>query len=511
MKLSHLIVWASIGMGATGASVYATTPPGGLAGARRDAEAPLVTVASGSATPSLLPAEGPPDRSTFLRDGTVRVDARLAHATLSSSGTADEYVMLELKGSEADAAAPNVPVHLGLVIDRSGSMAGRRIENAKAASIAAIDRLADGDTVSVVAFDTGVIPVVPPTRLDPSTRATVRDRISALSLGGDTCVSCGLDAIETFMESTPDLVRRVIVLSDGDTNAGVRDVPGMKRLAQTFHARGTTLSSIGVDLSYNEKIMAAIAEGGEGLHHFVAEPSDLPRVFADEALSARTTVANGAEVRLRLEPGVELVEVLDRSFAREGSDLVFSLGAFSKGEVKTVLCRFRVPASSAGETGVVSIDVRYRDLTTSKDAIASGNLAAVVGDATDEMDSFVSARIERSRTASALQQANELFRQGKLDEARKALADQRAALEAAKERPSGGSAPRPSASRAKDAAEDVDKQLGSLSRAETGFATPPPAEAPSPARPATKKPAIASDPFEANAKQNQADASFDMR
>jgi Ca-activated chloride channel family protein len=511
MKPTHLIVWSSVGMIATGASVYAMTPDGGLGRTRSESGETVASVASASESAApLVGGTGDPDHATFVKEGTVRIDARLGNARLVSGTTAQETVMLELRGSEADALAPTVPVHLGLVVDRSGSMHGKRIENAKAASIAAVDRLADGDTVSVVAFDTSALTVVPPTRLDPSTRDGVKQKIQALSLGGDTCISCGIDAAEAFMESTPEHVRRLIVLSDGDTNAGVRDVAGMKGLAATVHAHGTTLSSIGVDLSYNEKIMAAIAEGGEGLHHFVAEPSDLARVFADEALSARTTVATGAEVHVRLEPGVELVEALDRSFTRQGSDLVFPLGAFSKGEVKTVILRVRVPAARSAEAGVVGVDVRYRDLAAGKDVATGGALAALLGDTADEIDPFVSARVERSRTATALDHANELFRQGKLDEARKAIAAQKEALEVEQRKspPSGGGA-RPGPSRLKDAEDDVNRQLGSLSRAENGFATPPPSE---PAAPAAKKPSIARpDPFEANAKQNQVDSTFSRR
>lgn len=510
MKLTRMGVWCVLGMATSAATVYATTPPGGFGdGSSKPGGDPSTLAAAAPAASGSEEDGAQTNHATFVLDDTVRVEARLGNAAMAEGAATESFVMLELKGSEAEGLATTTPVHLGLVIDRSGSMQGKRLSNAKAAAESAVDRLVDGDTVSVVAFDTSTTTVVPPTRLDASTRPTVRQHIEALTLGGDTCISCGIDASEAFMAQTPDHVRRMIVLSDGDTNAGVRDLPGMRALAQSVHIRGTTLSSIGVDLAYNERIMAAIAEGGEGLHHFVADPSDLSRVFESEALSARSTVAQNLEAHVRLEPGVELVEVLDRSFTRSGTDLVFPLGSLSKGEVKTVLARVRVSASHAAEAPVAAVEIRYRDLAKAKDVHSTGNLAATVATTTSEVDPFVGARVERSQTASALQQANDLFRQGKLEEARKTLGARHATLEKARKKLDFDKMPF-SPSRGKDAQSDVDRQLDSLSRAENGFATPPPA---SPPRPGSPRPVIASpaNPFESNAKQNQADATFEMR
>jgi Ca-activated chloride channel family protein len=513
MKWTHLGLWAAIGMGASGASVFAMTPRGGFGASPEtskaspsDSSTPESTTRDAS-LPDATNAEGA-SRAAFVTDDTVRVDARLGHTEVARGASTESFVMLELKGSDAAALATSTPVHLGLVIDRSGSMRGRRIENAKSAAISAVEHLADGDTVSIVAFDTATTAVVPPTRLDPTTRASIRERIQAISLGGDTCISCGIDASEAFMETTPAEVRRMIVLSDGDTNSGVRDVLGMRALAHEAHTHGSTISSIGVDLAYNERIMAAIAEGGEGLHHFVAEPSDLARVFESEALSARDTVAQNVEARIKLEPGVELVEVLDRAFTRSGGDLVIPVGSLSKGEVKTVLCRVRVPATQSDSAEVAAIEIVYRDLAKSKDGSATGSLAARPADKASDVDPFVQARVERSQTASALQEANALFRQGKVDQARQTLGSRQALLKKTRTHFDFDDEAPFAPSRGRDAKSDVDRQLDTISRAESGFATPPPATAAP--KPGAAKPSPA-DPFERNAKQNQADATFERR
>jgi Ca-activated chloride channel family protein len=351
--------------------------------------------------------------------------------------------------------------------------------------------------------------------VDSTSRASLRRSIESIVLGGDTCISCGIETMDQLMAQTPGLTRRMIVLSDGEATAGVRDVDEMRGVARRARNNGVTVSGIGMDLQYNERMMAAVAEGGEGQHRFVAEPSDLSAVFEAEAASLRQTVAENVEARVRLEPGVELIEVLDRPFSRSGSDLVVQMGSLTKGEVKTVLCRVRVPGGTSGATlPVANVAVRFRDLTPGKlgstePVESTGLLASRPTDKPGDPDPFVFARVERSETARTLDEANRLFRSGQVDAARQRLDARRDNL---RKKKGGGFKPAPSNdpfSRAGEAKQDFDKQLGILDRASSGFATPPPPTPVTPARPggtvAKPKPAMA-DPFESNARQNQEDA-----
>lgn len=498
---------------ATGATVYAITPDGGFGRvevgstvAASPTESP--TDSAGASEPR-EPAEKNP--ALFVDEKAVRVDARLGHQVTSSSGGVETYVMLELKGAEDASIAEDNRVHLGLVIDKSGSMRGKRFENAKASAKAAVDRLVDGDTVSLVTFNTQTESVVPPTRVDSASREAFKRSVDALTIGGDTCISCGIEAMSSLMASTPSVTRRMIVLSDGEPTAGVRDAEGMRSVARVARTQGVTVSGIGVDLQYNERIMAAVAEGGQGQHRFVAEPRDLSVVFESEAASLRQTVAENVEAHVVLEPGVELVEVLDRPFSRAGSDIAVALGSLTKGEVKTVLARVRVPAGLPDQAlDVVRVSVKFNDLTKGKAGAlteSTGALAARTAAKQGEADPFVLARVERSATARALDEANQLFRAGKVDDARVRLESRLRTLKKRAE-PLPTSDPFAGA-RTGDARKDVDKQLDILGRASNGFATPPPPK-PAPGAPAVPPQQVAN-PFESNARQNKEDAFQNQR
>jgi Ca-activated chloride channel family protein len=228
-----------------------------------------------------------------------------------------------------------------------------------------------------------------------------------------------------------DRINRMILLSDGATNAGVRDIPGLRAMANRMHGRGVTISTIGVDVDFDEKVMAAIANEANGRHYFVANASGLPAVFAQEFDDLLASVAKEAELAIELAPGVEVVEVFDRTFRREGNKLVVPFGTFSARQEKTVLVKLRVPTDREGEQPVADLKLAFRDLIKKTDGSCNGTLALTIkNDGTEqkELDPFVAARLERSLTARTLTEANRLFEAGRVDAARAKLAERKVEL-----------------------------------------------------------------------------------
>lgn len=366
---------------------------------------------------------------------TLLVDARLGHASMRRAGAGETFLFAQVTASDDQAGAATAPpLNLAIVIDRSGSMKGERIANAMNAAVAALERMRDGDSITVVSFDTEARVVVPPTRVSAGNRSSIESAIRAIRLGGDTCISCGLEEGMRQLALTSlggDRINRMILLSDGATNAGVRDIPGLRAMANRMHGRGVTISTIGVDVDFDEKVMAAIANEANGRHYFVANASGLPAVFAQEFDDLLASVAKEAELAIELAPGVEVVEVFDRTFRREGNKLLVPFGTFSAKQEKTVLVKLRVPTDRDGEQPVADLKLAFRDLVKKTDGSCNGTLAlAIKSDGTEqnELDPFVAARLERSLTARTLTEANRLFEAGRVDAARARLAARKAEL-----------------------------------------------------------------------------------
>jgi Ca-activated chloride channel family protein len=448
---------------------------------------------SGSATKEPWVKDVKPDDGTELKDParvtageTLAIDARLGHASIAKNGRGETFLFAQVAALPEEKAGSGIaasPISLALVIDRSGSMKGDRIANAISAAAFAIERLRDGDSVTVVAFDSVAQTIVPPTRVSSSSRASMESAVRNIGLGGDTCISCGmLEGMQQLAQTSlsGDRVNRMILLSDGATNAGIKDIPGLRALAGRMTSKGVTISTIGVDVDFDEKVMAALANEGNGRHYFVANASGLPAVFAQEFDDVLASVATDAELVIELAPGVEVAEVFDRSFRREGNKIIVPFGAFSAKQEKTVLVKLRVPADKEGTQTVADVKLAYRDLVKKGDRSCGGNLSVEVrGDGTEQrdIDPFVAARVERSRTATTLTEANKLFESGRTSEARAKLATRRAELKKTEGESLAFAAAKPSVAPRRSARSldrDFEEQLGAVALADRNFAPPPP-------------------------------------
>jgi Ca-activated chloride channel homolog len=482
MRVQAVALWAFVGMIASSAGAMAipVAPSlgGGATTGTSSIKSDLDVAGSGGkgATKS--------DISHFTAGQTLTVDARLGHESLAAGPRSNEtFLFASVAGSDAQANA-NVapPLNLAIVIDRSGSMKGERLARAIEAATGTIERMRDGDMVTVVAFDTAAQIVVPPTLTTASTRGTVEAAIRGIRLGGDTCISCGLEAAMTQIMSASarlpggDQVTRMMLLSDGATNNGIKDIPGLRALAGRLRERGCSISTIGVDVDFDEKVMAAIAIESNGRHYFVANASDLPAIFAQEFDSLLSSVARDSELAIELAPGVEVDQVFDRSFRREGSKVIVPFGTFAAKQEKTVLMKLRVPADHDGVQPVASLKLAYRDLLQRTNGSCEGDLALLVtsdGSAQKDLDPFVSTRLQRSRTSQTLTEANLLFEQGRGGEAREKLARQEQELRATGDVASRAAkaAPKPMrlGGRAFDVDRDFERQLAAVSQAESSF------------------------------------------
>jgi Ca-activated chloride channel homolog len=476
MKIGTVALLSTLGMALTSVSVWALTPPGG-APTRSDPKPASVAAPhdrggarDGARDGNLLAGlldKAQPGGATFTSGSTLMLEGRLGHPTLDATRDSETFLMLNVRAAAEELVSTPAPVNLSIVLDRSRSMEGQRLENAIAAARGMIRRLRDGDTVSVVTYNTETEVVVPATVLDARSRDDLLFALRSIEAQGHTCVSCGIEMGLATMGTRPG-VSRMLLLSDGEANAGIRDVAGFQRLAEQARSRDVAISSIGVDVDYNERVMFAVAQASNGRHYFVENEAGLPRIFDEELDSLVRTVATRAEVELDLAPGVQVLEVMDRSFTRDGNRIFVPFGAFAQGDDKTLLVRLRVPRGDVGERAVAEVRMRYEDLTRARPGDCQGSLVAQLTDQASRvspLDALVESRIARSETSAALQRANELFAEGDVAAAQRTIDSSRGRI---RERRSEASNKADDASRPVVDA-DFERQLGALEQADQGF------------------------------------------
>lgn len=414
--------------------------------------------------------------ATFTAGRTIMLEGRLGHPTLQAERPGETFMLLTATADKDAATSAASPLNLSIVIDRSGSMKGRRLSNALDAARGMVGRLRDGDAVSVVTYNTTTDVIVPSTTIDSFSRDRALRALSAISAGGDTCISCGIDAGMEQLRRRSGMVDRVLLLSDGEATAGVRNVEGFRSIGARVRSMGASISAIGVDVEYNERVMSALALESNGRHHFVENAAKLPEVFDAELNSLVKTVAKDTEVELALAPGVKVERVFDRTFRQEGDRLFVPFGTFSAGEQKTLLIKLAIAKGAQGARPVADVKMTYDDFALGGRGNCAGSLSLQLTEDESqvaELDPVVQTRLVRSETAATLKEANRLFASGRTSEARGAL---KRSLDQVNRQRQAALAQAPAPAREKLKA-DFDDQSGALGEASEGFAAPP-ADAP---------------------------------
>ncbi|HBT75745.1 MAG TPA: chloride channel protein [Planctomycetaceae bacterium] len=165
-----------------------------------------------------------------------------------------------------------------LVIDRSGSMGGEKMELAKDAAKSAVELLSPRDFASVVAFDHDVYVVVPIQSAAAS--GSINSTISTIEAAGGTYIYPGLVAAHEQLRQVSAKLKHVILLTDGQSEEG--DYEG---IVGQMVADQMTVSTVGVGDADNE-LLKSIAENGKGRHYTCDDPQAIPQIFAKETITA---------------------------------------------------------------------------------------------------------------------------------------------------------------------------------------------------------------------------------
>lgn len=273
-------------------------------------------------------------------------------------------VLIEMTAPAAPATdTPRPPSSLEVVLDRSGSMTGHRLDGAKAALVGLIDRLDPSDNFGLVAFDDRVEVVVPAGRLDD--KQAVKQAISQVYARGNTDLSSGyLRGLQEVGRVAGEAGATLLLISDGHANAGVTDPERLGAIAAKAHGDRITTSTLGYGLGYDEKIMSAIARGGSGNEYFAEEPDTASALIASEVEGLLSQTAQAASVLIKVFPPVRAVQVVnDLPTTIAGNGILAELGSFYSAETRKLVLTFDIPAvATLGLTQVATCEFTWVEL-----------------------------------------------------------------------------------------------------------------------------------------------------
>ena len=356
-------------------------------------------------------------------DGSVRLRIDLDRAVLPAESSGRAIIKICLDGVRRPRHDVRPPVNLALVIDRSGSMGGEKLEKAKEAAREMLRHLSSDDIFSLVAFESGVQTLIGAQPVGDG-RAIER-AIDSIVAGGSTAlfagVSQGASEVREYIESGR-YVNRIVLLSDGIANVGPSSPEELGRLGAALVKEGISVTTVGLGLGYNEDLMTQLAQRSDGNTYFVESSGDLPRIFAAELGDVLNVVARRVVVEIEFPVGVRPLNFIGREGVIRGQKAELTLNQLYGGQEKFALVEAEVtPPESGTESEIARARVSYDDTLTQRNITLTATRLAKFSRTRqvviDSADRQVQADYARNVIAVTKDRAVELVDSGRKDEA----------------------------------------------------------------------------------------------
>jgi Ca-activated chloride channel family protein len=266
------------------------------------------------------------------------------------------YLLIQIKPALA-AEGERLPLNLCLVIDRSTSMQGARLDNVKGAAHQIIDELHDDDTLAVVTFNDRA-EVILPSRSHIN-RARAKAQISTIWASGGTeilqGIQVGLD--EIGKHHSERVTSHLILLTDGQTYGDEKECIAEARQAGARHI-GITAMGIGED--WNDALLDQVAAQSGGVSAYIASPGQVRSLLQQRVRGLGAVFAQGLKLSPRCTEGVwiesafRISPYLDRLTSEGGA---INLGALQADAPVSVILEVGVAKRPPGEHRLVQLEL----------------------------------------------------------------------------------------------------------------------------------------------------------
>jgi len=213
------------------------------------------------------------------------------------------YIILDLEAPADARATPSIPLNVCLVLDRSTSMQGEKMDMVKATAIQVLRNLRPQDVFSVVTFSDRAEVIIPAGF--PQERARLEAKIQMIQPSGATEIYQGLEAgaKEVMRSIDSKRINHIVLLTDGHTYG---DEQQCLALATKLAERGIGISGMGIGREWNDIFLDVLATRTGGSSAYIAQPQDIKRLLLEKFNALSQVFAEDITLELPPIEGVEL-------------------------------------------------------------------------------------------------------------------------------------------------------------------------------------------------------------
>ncbi|HMQ32120.1 MAG TPA: VWA domain-containing protein [Chloroflexaceae bacterium] len=295
----------------------------------------------------------------------IQLRSTLSRSLLPESGEPQLiYALLEMSAQGVPTTLPKLPLNLCLVIDRSSSMRGERLQQVKDGAARIVDLLGEDDHFALVTFNDRAEVVVPAQRA--RNKSDLKRMIGMVEAAGGTEMATGM-ALALQEVQRPMLTRgvsRILLLTDGRTYG---DEGRCVEIARRAQARGIGVTALGVGGEWNEDLLETIAARENSRTQYITSALDISKVFTDEVKRMSSIFAQDVGLRVEVRPG-GMLRSLDRVRpfiapvqALEERELLWAagLGDWPGSDAQAFLLEVVVPPLGVGDHPLLRLTLRY--------------------------------------------------------------------------------------------------------------------------------------------------------